>query len=207
MGTLKYLYLLILPAAALAQTPAQYYKYFANRGYAMRDVTLMDRGNGIEVIAPHSVTSALPDEAEAEAWLQATTNPPMPAPNGIETPVMILTDLADTNTAYGYYSDEGELIGGIFDHASPRDPAAIKQRIESNRVFRTVLRQEARTVRTNMTANIDTMTATTGLTNGFTATQNRQLVNDLRRELIDTQKELNDLAGIVRKILKDNSGD
>lgn len=69
------------------------------------------------------------------------------------------------------------------------------------------LQKEARSVRTNMTVNINDVQATTPLTNGFTAAQNRQLVNDLRRELLDTQRELRDLAGIVRQLLNDEKDD
>lgn len=72
----------------------------------------------------------------------------------IEVPVIVLTDLTQTNVAYGYYSANGELIGGILDHASPRDPAAIQQRIASNRLQRAAEAATLASIKTNAaTAN------------------------------------------------------
>ena len=46
-----------------------------------------------------------------------------------EVPFVVLQDLSDTNKFYGFYSYEGALVGGILDHASPRDPVAISNRL------------------------------------------------------------------------------
>ena len=51
------------------------------------------------------------------------------------------------------------------------------------------IRQDLRTIKTNAAANKATMQATVALTNGYTATEARQLINDIRRELIDTIAE------------------
>lgn len=59
-------------------------------------------------------------------------------PVPVEVPVLILKDAA-TNASYGFYSVNGTLVGGVFDHASPRDTAAI-----SNRLFSLVKTNEAK---------------------------------------------------------------
>lgn len=143
-------------------------------------------------------------EVVEQVWTEAIPPPPDPVPtpfpDGIETPVLVLQDV-DTQQAWGFVADNGDLIGGYLDHASPRpDAATLRQRIEAERQAKRDLRQATRAIRTNMTANIDAMQATTALTNGFTAAQNRTLVNDLRRELIDTQQELKALAEALLKM-------
>lgn len=94
----------------------------------------------------------------------------------------------------------------------------------SNRVVRAELRQAARSVRQEMLSNINS-TKTVGFSTnalaaqlpvGFTAAQNRQLVNDLRREvtdaqvrdvvlrreLIDTQQQVVELTKVVQGLLR-----
>jgi hypothetical protein len=122
-------------------------------------------------------------------------------PNGIEAPVVVLQD--DDGKGWGVVVDSGDLLT-YQDHASPRpSPEVLRQRIVDAKQARRDLRTDTRTVRTNMIANIDTLKATAPLTNGFSAAQNRLLVNDVRRELIDTQQEVKALAEVVRQMLKD----
>lgn len=142
------------------------------------------------------VTSTVPP------FIAAPAPDPTPMPNGIEAPVLVLTD--DNGVGYGVIVDGGDLLT-YQDHASPRpSEAVLRQRIQQARAYRAALRRDARTVRANMVANIQTMQGAAALTNGFTATQNRALINDIRRELIDTQQEVRDLTAILRKMLKDS---
>lgn len=136
---------------------------------------------------------------------QVESNDPAIMPNGIEVPVIVLQDLTQTNVAYGYYSDAGELIGGVLDHASPRDPVAIEQRIESNRLFRATLRQEAKTVRTNVNALVDSSTAsiTNRVWTNTSANAQSAQIEDLYKSKRDLEREVKDLAGVVRQMLKD----
>jgi len=160
------------------------------------------------------------DTVTASCEYEATVEPipqPAPFPEGIETPVLVLQDLTQTNVAYGFYADDGELIGGILDHASPRDPVAIQDRITSNRLFRSVLRQDAKTVRTNMTALIDLSSTNIAAiklinvgTNANAAAVRSALILSIVQleETAKIQKqqgqEIKSLAGIVRQLLKDS---
>jgi hypothetical protein len=133
---------------------------------------------------------------------------PTQFPHGIETPVTVLTD-AD-GVGWGVVVDNGDLLT-YQDHASPRpSPEVLRQRIEAAKQDSRQFRVDTRAIRTNAIAQIDLVKGTTNapsafpsLPSGFTAAQNRALVNDLRRELIDTQREVKDLAGIVRQMLRD----
>lgn len=151
----------------------------------------------LDGVVGHITTNAAPYAPAYEPESQVLDAP-------IEVPALIVRDIVETNKAYGFYSIGGELVGGILDHASPRDPSAIAQRIESNRLERIQLRQDARTVRTNMLQNITDAQAIT-LSSTSTTAQVRSATIDLRRELIDTQQQVRDLAAIVRKMLKDNT--
>ncbi len=90
-------------------------------------------------------------EADAQAEAERATLPQL-ITQGIEVPFVVIQDSGNTNLHYQYWSDGGSLEGGVRDHASPRDPVAIEQRKESNSVARAVLRQDARTVKTNTSA-------------------------------------------------------
>jgi cell division protein FtsB len=71
------------------------------------------------------------------------------------------------------------------------------------------LRVQARTVRTNSVALISQSTAQIEAkvwTNTSAAAQSAQ-IDSLIKSKRDLEREVRDLAGIVRKILKDNTGD
>lgn len=59
----------------------------------------------------------------------------------VEMPVLILSDAA-TNASYSFYSVNGVLVGGVFDHASPRDPVAISNRLAQAKARYDVVRGE-----------------------------------------------------------------
>lgn len=124
-------------------------------------------------------TSAVPPSVKVEI------EPIKSAP--IEMPFVVLQDVADTSKWYGVYISDGEIIGGILDHASPRYNAAIKARLQSERAQRAEMRQDARTVRMNM---VSLSTAVT------TAAGQQQQIEELR-------KAVRDLSAIIRKQLKD----
>lgn len=125
------------------------------------------------------VTSAVPP------FIAAPAPDPTPMPNGIEAPVVVLTD--DNGVGYGVIVDGGDLLT-YQDHASPRpSEAVLRQRIQQARADRAALRRDARTVRTNM-VNLAT-TATT-------AQAQQQQIEELR-------KAVRDLSAIIRKQLKD----
>lgn len=111
-----------------------------------------------------------------------------PVPSApLEMPFIVLQDQANTNQFYGVYISEGEIVGGILDHASPRDRDAIKARLRAERTLRGELRRDARTIRTNMVALSTTST---------TAAGQQQQIEELR-------KAVRDLSAIIRKQLKD----
>ncbi len=123
-------------------------------------------------------TSSMPYEAVAE--LVPVQSPPL------ELPYIVLTD--DNGAGYGVIVDGGDLLT-VLDHASPRpSEAIIRKRIQQARADRAALRQDARTVRTNM-ANL--------ATSSTTAASQGQQIEELR-------KAVRDLAAIIRKQLKDN---
>jgi hypothetical protein len=105
----------------------------------------------------------------------------------LEMQFIVLQDQANTSQFYGVYISEGEIVGGILDHASPRDRDAIKARLQAERTLRGELRRDARTIRTNMVA---LSTAST------TAAGQQQQIEELR-------KAVRDLSAIIRKQLKD----
>lgn len=124
-------------------------------------------------------TSSVPYEAASE--LVPVQSPPL------ELSYIVLQDQANTNQFYGLYISEGEIIGGILDHASPRDRDAIKARLQAERTLRGEMRRDARTIRTNMVA-LSTVSTT--------AAGQQQQIEELR-------KAVRDLSAIIRKQLKD----
>lgn len=130
--------------------------------------------------AGHITTNAAPYIADVQ--IDPVQSPPL------EVPYIVLQDVADA-TAWGIYIDDGDIIGGVLDHASPRDPAAIKLRLQAERQARRDLRQDVRTVRTNMVA----LSTTTN-----TAAAQAQQIEQLR-------KAVRDLSAAILKMTKDTA--
>lgn len=200
MKILAVLVLAMLATTGVADVYHRVVYYCHTNGVDNPRFALRDDGQGVyiwqwDVALPQPSIADLPDDAASVAWVTSQI-PPQDFPGGIAIPA------SGTNNPYMRIeaTSAGEVIA-YAAHSLPYDAA----KAESNRVAeivkRNTLRGEARTVRTNMIANINDMQSTAALTNGFTAAQDRALANDLRRELIDTQRELRDLAGIVRQLL------
>lgn len=113
----------------------------------------LQTGERLVVEIPQAEIDARRAQGEADAQAEAErASLPQPITRGIEVPFIVIQDAINTNEHYQYWSEGGVLGGGVLDHASPRDEAAIEQRKASNRVARATLRQEARTVKTNTSA-------------------------------------------------------
>lgn len=134
----------------------------------------------LDDVVGHITTNAAPYIADVQ--IDPVQSPPL------EVPYIVLQDVADA-TAWGIYIDDGDIIGGVLDHASPRDPAAIKLRLQAERQARRDLRQDVRRVRTNMVA----LSTTTN-----TAAAQAQQIEQLR-------KAVRDLSAAILKMTKDTA--
>jgi len=124
---------------------------------------------------------------------------PQPMPSGVETPVLVLR--AQDGAGVGVVADGLDLVTYL-DHASPRpDDATLSNRVAAARLARATLRDTLRTVRVNMATNINETQAISVTSTSSTA-QVRSAVIDLRRELIDTQQELQRLRSAVADIVR-----
>lgn len=141
--------------------------------------------------------------AVAQAALSAALPPPE-FPRGIVIP-------AATNGTPSFgigTTPDGDLFTYI-DHASPRDPVAAASNKLAAILARAQIRIDLKTVRTNIATSIDNCTTNiadmgllSNLTNGFTAAENRSLVNALRRELEDADREMKAVAQELRDVRK-----
>lgn len=109
--------LIILMLAPLAAWSEQWYVWTGTDGQPQQSTALSDVGTNA-----YTVADSPPPPAPVEP--EPIQSPP------IEVPYIVIQDVDDA-TAWGIYMDDGDLIGGILDHASPRDPQAIKQRLQA----------------------------------------------------------------------------
>jgi hypothetical protein len=120
--------------------------------------------------------------------------------NGVETPVLILRT-ANPEKGVGIVADPQTLDLVVYlDHESPRDPALIAARIAAERDKRNQLRLDLKAIRVNCATNILEVQAIDP-TDSSAAAQKSQ-IQALKRELVDTQRELQNLRAIVRDLIK-----
>lgn len=160
----------------------------------------VSESNALHATASNAVAAAL---VEAELALA-----PKEFPTGIAVP-----DSTGTNPVWEIGVDNGVVVAWQA-HASPYKHSVA----ESNRLAALVeldamiatsklLIGVAQTNKNQMqgTANLTNITVNANLTNGVYAKESRTLVNDMRRELIDTQDALIETIRLFKKYLKDQN--
>lgn len=169
--------ILFLLAVSTVRGESPWYSYTNEQGRLQFSQAIADT---VYAVGAVQTSAVMPEVASEE--VTPIQSPP------IEVPYLVIQDV-DDSTAWGIYIDDGDIIGGILDHASPRDPVAIKARLQAERQVRRDLRQDVRTVRTNMVA----MSTSTN-----TAPAQAQQIGQLR-------KAVRDLSAAILKLTKDQA--
>lgn len=148
-------------------------------------------------------------EAERTEADQVSALAPVPFPNGITSEGRIIAqgvdvELTDPDAGYILAVEDdagktnkwlltildGEVLAVQISASPEISKAKRKQKVRQLKQDRRALRQEAKTIRTNLTATVN-------LPANFTDAETRQLVNTLRKQMID-------LSGLMRQVLKDS---